>query len=82
VCGSPDTVIRQIEKLQAMGIQEVLLHLDSVTHEKIMEGIEMVGRYVIPHFNDRNNVVRPTDEILDRIRAMRPQNDSPAAKSA
>ncbi|WP_025034255.1 LLM class flavin-dependent oxidoreductase [Bradyrhizobium sp. DOA9] len=82
VCGSPDTVIRQIEKFQAMGIQEVLLHLDSVTHEKIMEGIEMVGRYVIPHFNDRSNVVRPTDEILDRIRAMRPHNDSSAAKSA
>ncbi|MGY3564260.1 alkanesulfonate monooxygenase SsuD/methylene tetrahydromethanopterin reductase-like flavin-dependent oxidoreductase (luciferase family) [Bradyrhizobium sp. USDA 4463] len=73
VCGSPDTVIRQIEKFQALGIDEVLLHLDSVNHEKIMEAIEMVGRYVIPHFNDRNNVVRPTEEILGQIRAMRPQ---------
>ncbi|MCP4616770.1 MAG: LLM class flavin-dependent oxidoreductase [Bradyrhizobium sp.] len=82
VCGSPDTVIRQIEQYQALGIQEVLLHLDSVPHEKIMEGIEMIGRYVIPHFNDRNNVVRPTDEILETIRAMRPQRDASAAKSA
>ena len=73
VCGSPDTVIRQIEKFQALGVDEVLLHLDSVNHEKIMEAIEMVGRYVIPHFNDRNNVVRPTEEILGQIRAMRPQ---------
>lgn len=73
VCGSPDTVIRQIEKFQALGIDEVLLHLDSVNHEKIMEAIEMVGRYVIPHFNDRNNVVRPTEEILGQIRTMRPQ---------
>jgi len=73
VCGSPDTVIRQIEKFQALGIDEVLLHLDSVNHEKIMEAIEMVGRYVIPHFNDRNNVVRPTEDILGQIRAMRPQ---------
>jgi alkanesulfonate monooxygenase SsuD/methylene tetrahydromethanopterin reductase-like flavin-dependent oxidoreductase (luciferase family) len=73
VCGSPDTVIRQIEKYQALGVDEVLLHLDSVNHEKIMEGIEMVGRYVIPHFNDRNNVVRPTEDILESIRAMRPK---------
>lgn len=74
VCGSPDTIIRQIEKFQAMGADEVLLHMDSVPHEKIMEAIEMVGRYVIPHFNDQNNVVRPTDEILGKIRAMRSQN--------
>ena len=82
VCGSPDTVIRQIEQYQALGVQEVLLHLDSVPHEKIMEGIEMVGRYVIPHFNDRNNVVRPTDEILETIRAMRPPRSEAAEKSA
>ncbi|WP_431015674.1 LLM class flavin-dependent oxidoreductase [Bradyrhizobium pachyrhizi] len=73
VCGSPDTVIRQLEKFQALGIDEVLLHLDSVNHEKIMEAIEMCGRYVIPHFNDRNNVVRPTEDILAQIRAMRPE---------
>ncbi|MCW2190641.1 alkanesulfonate monooxygenase SsuD/methylene tetrahydromethanopterin reductase-like flavin-dependent oxidoreductase (luciferase family) [Bradyrhizobium elkanii] len=73
VCGSPDTVIRQIEKFQAMGVDEVLLHLDSVNHEKIMEAIDMCGRYVIPHFNDRKNVVRPTEDILGQIRAMRPQ---------
>ncbi|MAM74356.1 MAG: LLM class flavin-dependent oxidoreductase, partial [Tistrella sp.] len=38
---------------------------------EIMKAIELVGRYVIPHFNDRNNVVRPTDEILEQIRMMR-----------
>ncbi len=73
VCGSPDTVIRQLEKFEALGVDEIMLHLDSVNHEKIMEAIEMCGRYVIPHFNDRNNVVRPTEDILDQIRAMRPQ---------
>ncbi len=50
VCGSPDTVIRQLEKFQAMGADEILLHMDSVPHEKIMEAIDMVGRYVIPSF--------------------------------
>jgi alkanesulfonate monooxygenase SsuD/methylene tetrahydromethanopterin reductase-like flavin-dependent oxidoreductase (luciferase family) len=82
VCGSPDTVIRQIEQYEALGIQEVLLHLDSVPHEKIMEGIEMVGRYVIPHFKDRNNVVRSTDDILGAIRAMRPQQNDSSKKTA
>lgn len=76
VCGSPDTVIRQIEKFEALGVDEVLLHLDSVNHEKIMEAIDMCGRYVIPHFNDRNNVVRPTEDILNQIRAMRPQKSA------
>lgn len=81
VCGSPDTVIRQIEQYEAMGVDEVLLHLDSVPHQKIMEAIDMVGRYVIPHFNDRNNVVRPTEEILETIRAMRPQKSEPSKKT-
>jgi len=77
VCGSPETVIRQIEQYQALSVDEVLLHLDSVPHEKIMEAIDMVGRYVIPHFNDKNNVVRPTEDILETIRAMRPQKSEP-----
>jgi alkanesulfonate monooxygenase SsuD/methylene tetrahydromethanopterin reductase-like flavin-dependent oxidoreductase (luciferase family) len=73
VCGSPDTVIRQLEQYEKLGIDEVLLHMDSVPHEKIMSAIEMVGRYVIPHFSDRNNIVRPLEVVLDKIRAMRPQ---------
>ena len=82
VCGSPETVIRQIEQYQALGVDEVLLHLDSVPHEKIMEAIDMVGRYVIPHFNDKNNVVRPTEDILETIRAMRPQKPEPLKAKA
>ena len=54
-----------------MGVDEVLFHLDSVSHEMIMDAIDMVGKYIIPHFKDRNNVVRPTDEILNTIRGMR-----------
>jgi alkanesulfonate monooxygenase SsuD/methylene tetrahydromethanopterin reductase-like flavin-dependent oxidoreductase (luciferase family) len=73
VCGSPDTVIRQLEQYEKLGIDEVLLHMDSVPHEKIMSAIELVGRYVIPHFRDRNNIVRPLEVVLDKIRAMRPQ---------
>jgi alkanesulfonate monooxygenase SsuD/methylene tetrahydromethanopterin reductase-like flavin-dependent oxidoreductase (luciferase family) len=71
VCGSPDTVIRQLERFIAAGAEEILFHIDSVPHDEIMRSIELIGRYVIPHFNDRNNVVRSTDEILEEIRAMR-----------
>lgn len=76
VCGSPDTVIRQLERFEQLGIDEVILHIDSVPHEAIMKAIELVGRFVIPHFNDRANVVRPTEHTLDRIRAMRLQRQA------
>ena len=64
-------MIRQLERIVDMGVDEVLFHLDSVSHEMILEAIEMVGKYIIPHFRDLNNVVRPTDEILNTIREMR-----------
>jgi alkanesulfonate monooxygenase SsuD/methylene tetrahydromethanopterin reductase-like flavin-dependent oxidoreductase (luciferase family) len=82
VCGSPETVIRQIEKFVDLGVDEVIFHLDSVPHEMIMEAMELLGRFVIPHFRDRNNVVRPTDEILDTIRAMRPKATGAMATAA
>lgn len=71
VCGSPDTVIRQLEKYVDLGIDEILFHLDSVPHAEIMKAIDLIGRYVIPHFKDRNNVVRAYDDVLDQIRSMR-----------
>jgi alkanesulfonate monooxygenase SsuD/methylene tetrahydromethanopterin reductase-like flavin-dependent oxidoreductase (luciferase family) len=82
VCGSPETVIRQIQKFVDLGVDEVIFHLDSVPHEMIMEAMELLGRFVIPHFRDRNNVVRPTDEILDTIRAMRPKAIGAVATAA
>jgi alkanesulfonate monooxygenase SsuD/methylene tetrahydromethanopterin reductase-like flavin-dependent oxidoreductase (luciferase family) len=71
LCGSPDTVIRQLERYVALGVDDVILHIDSVSHEKIMQTIQLIGQFVIPHFNDRANVVRPTEELLGKIRAMR-----------
>jgi alkanesulfonate monooxygenase SsuD/methylene tetrahydromethanopterin reductase-like flavin-dependent oxidoreductase (luciferase family) len=82
ICGSPETAIRQLERFERLGIDEIVFHIDSVPHEEIVRTIEMMGRYVIPHFNDRNNVVRPTDEILETIRAMRPKRATPANKPA
>jgi len=71
VCGSPDTVIRQLERFVDLGIDEVLFHLDSVPHAEIMKAIDLIGRHVIPYFKDRNNVVRSYDDVLDQIRSMR-----------
>lgn len=73
VMGSPASCIRQIQRYKDLGANEVLLRIDSVSHEKIMKSIEMFGRYVIPHFRYAENVVRPADEILTDIRAMREQ---------
>jgi alkanesulfonate monooxygenase SsuD/methylene tetrahydromethanopterin reductase-like flavin-dependent oxidoreductase (luciferase family) len=82
ICGSPETAIRQIERFERLGIDEIVFHIDSVPHEEIVRTIEMMGRYVIPHFNDRNNVVRPTEEILETIREMRPKRATPVNKPA
>ncbi|KRB85294.1 luciferase [Sphingomonas sp. Root710] len=71
VCGSPDTVIRQLEKVIDLGVDEILFHLDSVPHSEIMKAIDLIGRHVIPHFKDRNNVVRSYDDVLEQIRSMR-----------
>jgi alkanesulfonate monooxygenase SsuD/methylene tetrahydromethanopterin reductase-like flavin-dependent oxidoreductase (luciferase family) len=71
VCGSPDTVIRQLERFAGLGAEEILFHLDSVPHDEIMRAIDLIGRYVIPYFKDRNNIVRPYDDVLQQIRAMR-----------
>ena len=38
-----------------------------------MKSIELFGRHVIPHFRHPENVVRPPNEVLDDIRAMREQ---------
>ena len=74
VCGSPDTVIRQLERYVDLGIDEILFHLDSVPHHEIMKAIDLIGRYVIPYFKNRNNVVRPYEDVLGQIRAMREDN--------
>lgn len=71
VCGNPDTVIRQLEKYVDLGIDEILFHLDSVSHAEIIKAMDLIGRYVIPHFKDRNNVVRSYDDVLGEIRSKR-----------
>jgi len=54
ICGSPDTVIKQIERLQkAAQLDQFLAMMQfwAIPHEKTMHAIELFGKHVIPHFS-------------------------------
>jgi hypothetical protein len=71
IIGSPESCIKAIERFQAIGCDQVLIRIDSVPHDKILKSIEMFGRYVIPHFKNRRNFLRPAEDVLADIRVMR-----------
>ncbi|MGH7838769.1 MAG: LLM class flavin-dependent oxidoreductase, partial [Candidatus Binataceae bacterium] len=53
ICGSPDTVIKQLERLQqAAQLDQFLAMMQfwAIPHAKTMHAIELFGKYVIPHF--------------------------------
>jgi alkanesulfonate monooxygenase SsuD/methylene tetrahydromethanopterin reductase-like flavin-dependent oxidoreductase (luciferase family) len=53
ICGSPDTVIRQLERIQKEANLDqflAMMQFWSIPHEKTMHAIELFGKYVIPHF--------------------------------
>jgi alkanesulfonate monooxygenase SsuD/methylene tetrahydromethanopterin reductase-like flavin-dependent oxidoreductase (luciferase family) len=56
--GTPDDFIERIQKLEKMGVDEVILLIDSVGHEKIMKSIDLIGRYVIPEFKSPQSIFR------------------------
>lgn len=47
--GTPEDFLQRIERLETMGIDEVLLRIDGVGHENIKKSLELIGREVIPH---------------------------------
>ena len=53
--GSPDDVIRQLERHEEIGLDHVLcqMQVGYISHEKIMRSLELFGEYVIPHFKAR-----------------------------
>ena len=48
--GSPDDCIGQIKRFEAMGIEELTLGVDGLSHEFIMRTLEILGKYVLPEF--------------------------------
>ena len=56
--GTPDDFIERIKTLEKMGIDEVILSIDGVGHEKILKSLELVGKYVIPEFKNPQMLAR------------------------
>lgn len=71
IIGSPESCIKSIEKFEQLGFDQVLIRIDSIPHDKILKSIEMFGRYVIPHFKNKRNFMRPAEDVLADIRVMR-----------
>ncbi|MCV7103527.1 LLM class flavin-dependent oxidoreductase [Mycobacterium palustre] len=46
--GTPDDFIERIRRLEAMGVDEVLLRIDGVGHQNICKALELIGHEVIP----------------------------------
>ena len=53
IAGGPDYFIRALKKHEAAGIDQmiIMMQTETIPHEKVMESIELLGKYVIPEFN-------------------------------
>lgn len=50
--GTPEFFIERCRRLEAMGIDEVVIEIEGLTHELHMQTIELLGKHVIPEFRD------------------------------
>jgi alkanesulfonate monooxygenase SsuD/methylene tetrahydromethanopterin reductase-like flavin-dependent oxidoreductase (luciferase family) len=46
--GDPDFFVERIERLEEMGVDELILEIDGLGHERHMSAIELIGREVVP----------------------------------
>lgn len=65
--GTADQVIEKIERLEALGYDDVGFRIDGHDHRTTMEQLERWGKYVIPHFTMRNSVVPQHNQLAGRI---------------
>jgi alkanesulfonate monooxygenase SsuD/methylene tetrahydromethanopterin reductase-like flavin-dependent oxidoreductase (luciferase family) len=49
--GDPDFFVQRIGRLEGMGVDEFILEIDGLGHDKHMSAIELIGREVIPRIN-------------------------------
>ena len=66
--GDPDFCIEFIEKLEDIGVDEYVLTLQvgSVAHQEVMNSLRLFGKYVIPHFQEKE---RKTQASAQRVSA-------------
>ena len=52
IAGDPDSCIAALKKHEATGIDQmmIMMQTETIPHEKVMQSIELFGRYVIPEF--------------------------------
>lgn len=75
IVGDPAACIQQVQRYQDLGIDTLLLRIDSIPHHIIMKTLENFGKYVIPHFREPHAIVKSADDALNEIRNMRPQHE-------
>jgi alkanesulfonate monooxygenase SsuD/methylene tetrahydromethanopterin reductase-like flavin-dependent oxidoreductase (luciferase family) len=46
--GDPDLFVERSQRLESMGVDEFILEIDGIGHEKQMSAIELIGKEVIP----------------------------------
>jgi alkanesulfonate monooxygenase SsuD/methylene tetrahydromethanopterin reductase-like flavin-dependent oxidoreductase (luciferase family) len=50
VVGDPNDCIAQLRRFEEVGVDEVVLKIDSMPHDVVMRSIRMFGEEVLPHF--------------------------------
>lgn len=73
--GDPEHCVEHVQRYADMGVESLVLRVDSLPHDQLMRSIELFGKYVIPRFKHPRNVVRPADDVLAGIRAARPAHE-------
>ena len=60
--GDPDACIRAIEKYEAAGVDQVMpiFEAGAITHEQTMSSLRLFGKYVIPHFREKEKKAKET----------------------
>ncbi len=63
--GDPDACIKTIEMYEAAGVDQMLalLQVGNVPHEKIMNSLRLYGKYVIPHFKEKEKAAKAAAAI-------------------
>lgn len=51
MAGTPDDIIESLKKAEALDIDEVILTIDAISHDKHMSAIELIGKHVLPEFH-------------------------------
>ncbi|WP_448263653.1 LLM class flavin-dependent oxidoreductase [Microbacterium aurum] len=57
--GTPEDFIERIKRVEAMGVDEVLLRIDGVGHENIKRSLELIGHEVIPAVDSSASAFSP-----------------------